>query len=601
MTEQRRTGDRNLDLALIGNSCAAALIDSGARIVWWCFPHFDSDPVFSRLLAGDEEKGFCDIVLEGRVGTESQYVRNTAIVETIFTDAHGAKVRISDFAPSFERFEREYRPPQIMRRIEPVAGLPRIAIRVRPTHDYGRPTTNVVVGSNHIRYVGGPEVMRLTTDAPLSYIVNEITFPLTRPINLIFGQDEPFLSAIDATSREFLDRTRDNWLKWSRNLAVPFEWQSAVVRAAITLKLCSFKETGAIIAAHTTSIPEAPSSTRTWDYRYCWLRDAYFVVDALNRLGETQTMESYIHYITTIATDASKIQPVHGIVPFSSLEETIAPELKGFLGHGPVRVGNQAALQTQNDVYGSVVLAATQMFFDERLPKMGDESLYRMLETLGKRALALAFEPDAGLWEYRTRARAHTYSATLCWAACDRLARIARRLHIVDRAEYWEAQARALRERILLEAWDEKQGALTGAFGEPVLDASILLVSELGLLAPTDIRFVKTCEAIGRELTRNGRIMRYVAPDDLGAPETAFLACNFWYMDALRQIGRASEAREMFESMLESRNSYGLLSEDIHPETGELWGNLPQTYSMAGIINTATRLSSSWEDAWARA
>ena len=157
-----------------------------------------------------------------------------------------------------------------------------------------------------------------------------------------------------------------------------------------------------------------------------------------------------------------------------------------------------------------------------------------------------------------------------------------------------------MRERILSEAWDEKQGALTGAFGEPALDASLLLVSELGLLRPTDIRFVKTCEAIGRELARNGRIMRYVAPDDFGAPETAFLACTFWYMDALGQIGRAQEAREMFESMLASRNAYGLLSEDIHPETNELWGNLPQTYSMAGIINTATRLSSSWEDAWAR-
>jgi GH15 family glucan-1,4-alpha-glucosidase len=599
VTEPRKTGRQNLDLALIGNSCAAALVDGAGRIVWWCFPHFDSDPVFSRLLAGDEEKGFCDISLKGLVETQSYYLRNTAIVETILTDADGARLRVTDFAPSFDRFEREYRPPQIIRRIEPVAGMPRIVIRVRPTHSYGRPTTNVIVGSNHIRYVGGAQVLRLTTDAPLSYIVGEIAFPLTRPINLIFGQDDPFLSAIDATSREFLDRTHDKWLEWSRNLAVPFEWQSAVVRAAITLKLCSFKETGAIIAAHTTSIPEAPSSSRTWDYRFCWLRDAYFVVDALNRLGATHTMESYIHYITTIATDASKIQPVHGIVPFSSLEESIAPDLKGFLGHGPVRVGNQAALQTQNDVYGSVVLAATQMFFDERLPRMGDESLYRMLETLGKRALALAFEPDAGLWEYRTRARAHTYSATLCWAACNRLGRIARRLGIADHAEYWEAQSRALRDRILAEAWDEKQGALTGAFGEPALDASVLLVSELGLLPSSDIRFVKTCETIGRDLMRKGRIMRYVAPDDFGAPETAFLACNFWYVDALGQIGRKAEARELFESILASRNAYGLLSEDIHPETGELWGNLPQTYSMAGIINSATRLSSSWEEAWA--
>ena len=488
---------------------------------------------------------------------------------------------------------------QIIRRIEPVAGLPRAAIRVRPTHAYGRPTTNVVIGSNHIRYVGGEQVLRLTTDAPLSYIVNEITFPLTRPLTLIFGQDEPFLTGIDATSLDFLERTRQHWFDWSRNLAAPFEWQSAVIRAAITLKLTSFRETGAIIAAHTTSIPEAPNATRNWDYRFCWLRDAFFVVDALNRLGATQIMESYIHYITTIATDPNKIQPVHGIVPFSSLEESIAPDLKGFLGHGPARVGNQAALQTQNDVYGSVVLAASQMFVDERLPIMGDELLFRLLERLGERALSLAFEPDAGLWEYRGRARPHTYSAALCWAACDRLGRIALRLGIADRAKYWRGHAIDLRERVLKEAWDEKQGALTGAFGAPDLDASVLLVSELGLLPSNDVRFVKTCDAIGRGLMRKSRIMRYVVPDDFGAPETAFLACNFWYIDALHRIGRTAEARSLFESILASRNAYGLLSEDIHPETGELWGNLSQTYSMAGIINTATRLSSSWEDAWA--
>ncbi len=601
MTDSDSSRRQPLDLALIGNSCVAALINQQARIVWWCFPLFDGDPVFSRLLTGDEEKGFCDVTLHGLTSCESRYVRNTAIVETILTSADGAVLRVTDFAPRFDRFERPFHPPQIIRRLEPVSGMPRVAIRVRPTHNYGRPTANAVVGSNHIRYVGGPHVVRLTSDAPLSYIVNEITFPLTQPVNLVLGQDEPFLTAIDSTCREFLDHTRDHWLDWSRNLAVPFEWQEAVVRAAITLKLCSFTETGAIVAAHTTSIPEAPGSVRNWDYRFCWLRDAYFVVEALNRLGATQTMESYIHYITTIAIDNGPIQPVHGIIPFTPLDEKIAPELAGFLGHGPVRVGNQAVNQTQNDVYGSVVLAAAQMFVDERLPAMGDEPLFRMLETLGERALACAFEPDAGLWEYRTRERPHTYSATLCWVACDRLARIARMLGLADRAAYWKTSAVTLRERILGEAWDETQGALTGAFGEPALDASVLLVAKLGLLPASDPRFVKTCEAIGRTLVRKGRVMRYTAPDDFGPPETAFLACNFWYADALASIGREAEAREMFEAILLNRNAFGLLSEDIHPDTGQLWGNLPQTYSMAGIINTATRLSSSWEEAWARA
>ena len=343
--------------------------------------------------------------------------------------------------------------------------------------------------------------MRLTTDAPLSYIVNEITFPLTRPVSLILGQDEPFLSAIDATGREFLERTRDYWLDWSRNLAVPFEWQAAVMRAAITLKLCSFRRRARSSPRIRPRSPRRRASTRNWDYRFCWLRDAYFVVDALNRLGATQTMESYINYITTIATDNGPMQPVHGIVPFTPLEERIAPDSQGFLGHGPVRVGNQAAIQTQNDVYGSVVLAATQMFVDERLPTMGDESLFRMLETLGERALARAFEPDAGLWEYRTRARPHTYSATLCWVACDRLARIARQARPRRPRRLLGDAARArCANGSLARPGTRRRARLTGAFGEPDLDASVLLVVRARPAAADDPRFVKTCEAIGREL-----------------------------------------------------------------------------------------------------
>ncbi|SDR08526.1 Glucoamylase (glucan-1,4-alpha-glucosidase), GH15 family [Rhizobiales bacterium GAS191] len=593
----------DLDLALIGNCRVGALVDKRARIVWWCFPRFDSDPIFSRLLAGDIEKGFCDVVLADCIETRSQYLRNTAIVETVLTDARGGQVRITDFAPRFDQFERMFRPPQLVRRIEPIAGLPRIAIRVRPTFAYGRPVSEHAIGSNHIRYMGGTEIMRLSTDAPLSYVVAETSFALTRPVSLVLGQDEPFRSAIDATSREFLDRTRDHWLGWVRHLGVPFEWQSEVVRAAITLKLCNFEETGAIIAAHTTSIPEAPGSSRNWDYRYCWLRDAFFVIHALNRLGATQTMEAYINYITTIAVeveDVQPLQPVHGIVPFTPLDETIAPDLKGFLGQGPVRVGNQAASQVQHDVYGSVVLGATQMFVDERLPRMGDEALFHQLERLGQRARAVALKPDAGIWEYRGRSRIYTYSATLCWAACDRLGQIAMRLGLTQRALFWNSEAAELRSKILEGAWDEKRGAITGAFGHADLDASVLLFAELGLLAPTDERFTRSCDAIGRELMRNNRIMRYTAEDDFGAPETAFLVCNFWYMDALTSLGRHGEARDMFTDILDRRNAFGLLSEDIHPVTGALWGNFPQTYSMAGIINTAMRLSASWEDAWAR-
>ncbi len=380
---------------------------------------------------------------------------------------------------------------------------------------------------------------------------------------------------------------------------MPFEWQSAIIRAAITLKLCSFEETGAVIAAHTTSLPEAPSSGRNWDYRYCWLRDAYFVIKALNRLGATQTMESYLNYITTVAVSANGVlKPVYGIVHNASLSERIVPDLAGFSGMGPVRVGNQAAEQLQHDSYGSIILGVSNMFIDERLPRMGDEALFKRLETLGENARRLVVEPDAGLWEYRGRKRVHTHSATMCWVACDRLSRIARRLGLSERAAYWRDHAGALRERILNEAWSDRRGAIAGALQDHELDASVLLLPELGLLPAQDPRFVATCEAIGRDLSRNGFIMRYTSDDDFGAPETAFLVCQFWYIDALAAIGRREEARDLFDQLLSRRNAFGLLSEDIHPGTGQLWGNLPQTYSMAGIINTGMSLSRKWEQGW---
>lgn len=588
-----------LDYAVIGNCRIAALCDVKARILWWCFPRFDGDPVFSRMLAGDEEKGFCDVVLENQTKSVSTYDRNTPIVETVLSDAEGNAVRVIDFCPRFLRFERVFNPPQIFRRIEHVSGVPRIRIRVRPTFNYGEPFTTRIMGSNHIRYSGGGEAIRVTTDAALSYIAAETPFALMRPLHLVIGPDEPFEASVRTVTQEFLQRTREYWQNWVRSLAIPLEYQREVIRAAISLKLCHFEETGAIIAAHTTSIPEAPATSRNWDYRFCWLRDAFFVIKALNRLGATQTMEEYIHYITNVAVDAQRpLMPVYSISAEVLGEERIAKNLAGYRGWGPVRVGNQASEQLQHDAYGSVILAAAQMFIDERLPTMGDPALFGLLEPLGEQAVKFAFEPDAGLWEYRGRQRVHTHSATMCWVACDRLHRIAAKLNLHERARYWHRRSEQLRAEILARAWSDKRGCIAGTLGGHELDASVLLMPELGLLSASDPRFLKTVDVVGRELNRNGFMMRYVAEDDFGAPETAFLVCQFWYMDALSATGRRPEAKEIFSDLLSRRNSFGLLSEDIHPETGELWGNLPQTYTMAGIINSARILSRSWQDAW---
>jgi GH15 family glucan-1,4-alpha-glucosidase len=591
--------DHGLDLAVIGNGHTAALLEPSSRIVWWCFPRLDGDPIFSRLVAGEEEKGYSDVLLDDMADYGSDYERNTAVVSTTLSDSKGGAVKITDFAPRFRQFGRMFRPTQLVRIIEPVIGFPRITIRVRPTSGYGVPMADRSLGSNHITYRGKDVSIRLTTDGPLSYIAEEASFVLTKPIHMVIGADESITGDLVVTCREFADRTRDYWTGWVRRLASAYDWQDAIIRAAISLKLSNFEETGAIVAALTTSIPEAPGSGRTWDYRYCWLRDAYFVVKALNRLGASKTMEGFISFILGIATGET-LRPVYGVIPTQLLEETTASDLAGYRGDGPVRIGNAAADQVQHDSFGSIILAATPMFFDRRLPRQGDESLFNLLETLGQKAETLAFEADAGIWEYRGRAEVHTYSAAMCWAGCSRLAAIASHLGLHRKAAKWSEIANRLQGTLLGRAWDEKRGAFTASFGGDYLDASVLLLPEIGLIEPTDPRFASTVAAIEKDLRRGQHMMRYASADDFGMPEAAFLTCRFWLIDAWWWLGRREEARDLFVDALRHRNRYGLLAEDIHPETGELWGNFPQTYSMAGLILTAMRLSRSWEDRYWR-
>jgi GH15 family glucan-1,4-alpha-glucosidase len=589
----------NLDLAVIGNCTWAGLIDDRARLVWGCLPRFDSDPVFCGLLGGeDTEEGVFAIEVEDFSHSEQQYAGQTAILETTLHDHHGGCIRITDFAPRFSNLGRMFRPTMMMRRVELIAGEPKIRIVLRPRHNYGseRPTTTR--GSNHVRFVAPDLTLRFTTDAPVSYVLEETSFMLTRPIHLVLGPDEIFPGSIERTVHEFEQRTRDHWTEWVRTLSIPFEWQSAVIRAAITLQLCFFEETGAIVAALTTSIPEAPGSERNWDYRYCWLRDAYFVIHALNRLGATRTMESYLGYLSNLVAGADgSLQPVYGIGREAALVERIEADLPGYRGMGPVRVGNQAHEHIQNDVYGSAVLAATQTFFDERLLHTGGERLFDLLEVLGRHAVDLWDEPDAGLWELRNRADIHTFSSVMCWAACDRLGRIAARIGREDRASEWRIEADRIRIAIDERAITES-GAFAATFGGEETDASLLLLESLGFVRAQDPRFLATLAAVEDDLRRGPYLFRYAVADDFGVPEVAFNICTFWYIDALAAAGRRDEARELFENMLEKRNAVGLLSEDLDPETGELWGNFPQTYSMVGLINSAMRLSRSWEDAF---
>jgi GH15 family glucan-1,4-alpha-glucosidase len=590
-----------LDLGLTGNCQVASLIDANGTHVWTCMPRFDGDPVFSDLMAGSDapdRHGRWAIELLDQAGSKQTYERNTAIVETTLTDSHGAIVAITDFCPRFRQYDRTFRPAMLVRIVRRLAGRPRLRMILAPAENYGERARPGIAGSHHIRYTGRDHDWRLTTDASIAMICEQRVFVLEDALACIFGPDESVHESVTLLSQRLLDATREYWNDWVRSLAVPFEWQEAVIRAAITLKLCSYEDTGAIIAAITTSIPESANSGRNWDYRYCWIRDTYFTVQALNRLGATRTMEGYLRFIQNLtATPPVRLQPCYGIDGDKELVETVVPHLAGYRGMGPVRVGNEAYEQVQHDVYGAAILSVSQSFFDERLVRRGTEALFTALEPLGEQSLAEFGQADAGIWEYRGHIAVHTFSSAVCWAAADRLARIAARLRLPAREKYWRERERDMRGRIQAASWSKSMNSFTSTFEGDSVDASLLLLAELGVVDWSDPRYVATVERIGKTLRRGAFLARYAEPDDFGMPEAAFSVCTFWYINSLWSIGRKPEARELFEEMLRHRNAVGLMSEDLAPGSGEMWGNYPQTYSMVGIVNCAMRLSRSWEDA----
>ncbi|MCL4699289.1 MAG: glycoside hydrolase family 15 protein, partial [Burkholderiaceae bacterium] len=407
----------SLELALAGNCTIGALIEERGSIVWCCMPRFDSPPVFDALLHSAEGlplAGSLTVELEGMTRHEQAYDHGTAIVRTRLWDAQGQGVEITDFAPRFINRDRIFHPAQLVRRLKPLAGHPRIRITVQPRGDWGAARPEVTRGSHHLRYVLPEGTWRLTTSAPLTYIQDATWFVLQGSASLLFGPDETLEGGIDETAREFEERTSLYWRHWTRRLALPLEWQDAVIRAAITLKLCQYEDTGAIVAALTTSIPEAPNSGRNWDYRYCWLRDAFFVVRALNSLSEMGTMESYLHWLYDIVRGSVQgnggghVQPLYGIGLEEQLTERIVEHAAGYRGMGPVRVGNQAHEHFQHDVYGGIVLGAAQAFHDHRLLQRAGVADLAALEQMGEQAWRLHDQPDAGMWELRTRARVHT-------------------------------------------------------------------------------------------------------------------------------------------------------------------------------------------------
>jgi len=582
------------DLALIGNCQFSALVERTGAVVWCCLPRFDSEPVFSTLLDHETGGWFGIAAGDGAPGRQ-RYVDNTNVLETTFENDTGV-FRVLDFAPRFVLHDRIFRPTQLFRIVEPVSGAPRIRVRCEPRAGWSKSSQQRLQGSNHIAFEGFASPLRLTTDIPLAYLEGP-PFALTERRHLALTWGPPIEEPLPPLCDRFLRETIRYWQRWVKHCSIPPRYQKEVIRSALALKLHCFEDTGAIVASMTTSIPEAPGSGRTWDYRYCWLRDASYALGAFRLLGQFEELENFVRFLLNVAAGSPELDlsPLYRVDGTSDLDERVLDHWPGFGGDGPVRVGNGAARHAQNDIFGEMVLALAPVFLDDRFNAERSRATLELLGRLTRKAIAVVGTPDAGIWEYRTEWKAQTFSSLMSWAAADRMALVAARHAPSLERELQEAAAR-IRDEIVARAWNGELGSFVGHYDGGDLDASLLQMASLRLLPAQDPRLQGTIDTIWKSLSRDGWLFRYRLDDGFGQPTVAFIICTFWLVEALAATGRVEEAKAVMARIHSALSPLGLLSEDYETASLRMWGNFPQAYSHVGLIHAAFAASPRWAD-----
>lgn len=579
------------DTGIIGNCSYLAHINKNTNVDWLCWPRFDSTFIFGGLL--DKKKGGTFSILpEGEYISKQYYLENTNVLVTEITEKGGSQYRITDFAPRYREYQRYFKPLMLIRKIEPITGSPRITVKCEPVSDYGNIKLHVNRGSNHIQFLGGEENIRLTTNIPVSYVFDEQAFVLNDCRYLVLTYGEPLEAPLANTAERFLMETIQYWRLWIKHSSIATFCQPFVIRSALALKIHQFEDTGAIIAASTTSLPESPGSGRNWDYRYCWLRDTYYVITALNHIGHFEEMEKYFGYVTDISFgEDERYQPLYGITAKKKLTEEILGDLDGYLGNKPVRVGNQAYEHVQNDIYGQVMISLLPLYTDHRFIFSERKDSVRWIEFLLKKMEHTIDEKDAGIWEFRNMANVHCYSNLFQWAgaaAAEKMAKAINDTKLTRRAVALKKRA----SKHIESCYDSQRKVYTNAAGSPNLDASTLQLIMMNYLDPSSARARNHLAALEKELkTENGLFYRYLYKDDFGKPKTTFLVCAFWYVEALACVGRVNDAVREFENLLQYCNHLLLFSEDIDESDGSQWGNFPQAYSHVGLMNAAYRIA----------
>jgi glucoamylase len=576
------------NMGVIGNCAYLAYIDTSADIKWLCLPRFDSTFIFGGLL--DSKKGgYFYIRPSGSYTSHQYYLDNTNVLCTEFKTAEG-KFRVIDCAPRMINFDRSFKPLMVVRKVEHLSGEPAVVVGCMPTGNYGQITPEVVTGSNHIRYLNLASQIRLTTDIPLNYILQEQPFVLDHSKYLVLTYGEPLESPLQQTVEEFILKTCTYWEGWVKSCYLPNIYQDAIIRSALILKLHQYEDTGGIIASGTTSLPEFHDSQRNWDYRYCWFRDAYYTLKAFNQIGHFEELEKYFDYVQNLIRNSNEyLQPLYSITGERDLIEREL-NLEGYLGNKPVRIGNKAYEQIQNDVYGQVLVSLMPLYIDKRLTFKRKGSYKHIVPWLLNQIERTLRIEDAGIWEFRSFKLFHTYTILFHWAGARSAYKIAECFQ--DTALMNKASALAAEAATMLEqCYDSAKKVYAQGIKSTNLDASTLMLITMNYLDHNSVKAKEHIKAMEETLlTSQGLFYRYKHWDGFGLPESTFLVCAFWYVDALACVGRVDDAQKNLDQLLQFSNHLGIFSEDVG-EDGSQWGNFPQTYSHVGLINAAFRIA----------
>ncbi len=588
MKEQKRHVFKS---GIVGNCSYIAHIGIDSNVNWLCWPTFEDSFIFGALL--DNEKGgeFSIKPSTQIIDSKQEYLENTNILATTISCQDG-KYRITDVAPRFEQYGRYYKPLMLIRKIEPIEGNPKIKIICNPKYNYGLSNLSKERGSNHVQFYNEDIKIRLSTNLSINHFFEDTPHVLTGPIYLILTLGNQFEHPINSTAEDLINKSIGYWQNWVKKSSIPSFYQKEVIRSALTLKIHQYEDTGAIIASSTTSLPEYPDSGRTWDYRFCWLRDSFYVLTSLSHIGHFEEMERYSSYIAHITqTDNGRLQPLYSILGKQKLTEHILDHLTGYMGNKPIRIGNQAYEHIQNDVYGQALIALLPLFTDYRFRHQHADFAKSWTSFILNKIKSTIDEMDAGIWEFRSIENRHCYSNLFQWAGATAAIKIANLYGFTD----IKKEAVILKQKAakyIEDCYDPTIEAYRNSPNSDHLDASTLQLIMMGYLNPNGKRAKKHLKQIEKQLkAENSLFYRYKHKDDFGKPKATFLVCAFWYVEALACVGRIKEAQKIFKELLSYGNHLMLFSEDVSEEDGSQWGNFPQAYSHVGLVNAAYRIA----------